>query len=109
MTPTRFRECLDALHWTQRGLARILGRPEGTVRQWARGAVQIPDDEAVWLEFLAIMHEKTPPPRRETRDVIVTASGGGGSHPAPLGGGAEPPRLYPKRDVIDPDALDSQN
>ena len=21
MTPTRFRECLTALHWTQRGLA----------------------------------------------------------------------------------------
>ena len=79
MTPTRFRQCLDALHWTQRGLARILNRPEGTVRQWARGAVRIPGPEAAWLEFLAVVHQKMPPPRREWRD------------------------------VIDPDALDSRN
>ena len=28
MTPTRLRECLDAIGWTQRGLARMLGRQE---------------------------------------------------------------------------------
>jgi len=65
MTPTRFRECLDALHWTQRGLARILGRPEGTVRQWARGAVRIPDDVALWLKYLAHFHKALPVPRRD--------------------------------------------
>ena len=79
MTSTRFRECLDALHWTQRGLARILGRPEGTVRQWARGAVRIPTDVAIWLDWLAQAHAAAPAPRRKTRD------------------------------VIDPDALDSRN
>lgn len=65
MTPTEFRACLDALHWTQRGLARILGRPEGTVRQWARGAVQIPDEVAHWVGCLAIIHKAHPPPRRD--------------------------------------------
>ena len=65
MTPTEFRECLDALHWTQRGLARILGRPEGTVRQWARGAVRIPPDVAAWLDALTAAHLANPPPRRD--------------------------------------------
>ena len=64
MTPTRLRECLTALDWTQRGLARLLDRPEGTVRQWARGAVQIPADVAVWLDKLARHHERNPPPER---------------------------------------------
>ena len=65
MTPTRFRECLEALHWTQRGLARILDRSEGTVRQWARGAVRIPTDVAIWLDWLAQAHAAAPPPRRD--------------------------------------------
>ena len=64
MTPDRFRECLAALHWTQRGLARILDRPEGTVRQWARGAVRIPDNVAAWLEQNARFMESAPVPRR---------------------------------------------
>ena len=64
MTPTRLRECLDALGWTQRGLARMLNRQEGTVRQWARGAVQIPPDVAAWLETLAAVHERHPAPVR---------------------------------------------
>ena len=65
MTPTRLRECLDALRWSQRGLADALGRPEGTVRQWARGAVRIPDDVGEWLEKAGRWHEKNPPPARE--------------------------------------------
>jgi hypothetical protein len=64
MTPTRLRECLDALVWTQRGLARVLERQEGTVRQWARGAVRIPEDVATWLETLARFHEAHPAPVR---------------------------------------------
>ncbi len=65
MTPTRLRECLDLLHWSQRGLARILGRDAGTVRQWARGAVVIPVDVAAWLEKRATHASKTPPPVRK--------------------------------------------
>jgi DNA-binding transcriptional regulator YdaS (Cro superfamily) len=64
MTPTRLRECLAILRWSQRGLADALGRPEGTVRQWARGAVQIPPDVAAWLEAAARWHARHPPPER---------------------------------------------
>ena len=62
MTPSRLRACLEALAWSQRALARLLDRQEGTVRQWARGAVQMPGDVAAWLETRATHAEKHPPP-----------------------------------------------
>ena len=65
MTPTRLRECLLALGWSQRGLARLLGRDEGTVRQWARGAVKIPPGVAEWLEARGEHAERHPPPARK--------------------------------------------
>jgi DNA-binding transcriptional regulator YdaS (Cro superfamily) len=68
MTPTRLRECLALLRWSQRGLADALGRPEGTVRQWARGAVQIPPAVASWLEAAARWHASHPPPARQAPD-----------------------------------------
>jgi len=64
MTPDRLTECLAALLWTKRGLARALNRPESTVRQWENGVVQIPDDVARWLEIRAKHAEKHPPPKR---------------------------------------------
>jgi transcriptional regulator with XRE-family HTH domain len=64
VNPTRLRACLEALGWTQRGLARSLERQEGTVRQWARGVVQIPEEVACWLEVRASHAEKNPPPKR---------------------------------------------
>ncbi|WP_419900760.1 nuclease [Roseomonas sp. USHLN139] len=64
MTPDRFRECLALLDWTQRGLARQLERHEGTVRQWARGTVRIPDDVEAWLEVRATHAAKYPAPAR---------------------------------------------
>lgn len=73
MTPDRLRECLAALEWTQRGLARVLDRDEGTVRQWARGAVQIPEDVASWLDGLARHHESHPPPQRHDSAAIAAA------------------------------------
>ena len=66
MEPARLRECIEALGWTQRGLARLLDRQEGTVRQWARGAVEIPDDVGAWLDKLARFHERNPAPRRQS-------------------------------------------
>ena len=62
MTPTRLRECLDALHWSQRGLADVLGYSEGTVRGWARGARDIPSEVACWLDMLAAAHAAHPLP-----------------------------------------------
>jgi len=64
MTPEGLRDCLDALAGTQRGLARLLGRPEGTVRQWLAGVVRVPADVAAWLDALARHHERHPPPAR---------------------------------------------
>jgi transcriptional regulator with XRE-family HTH domain len=64
VSPTRLRECLTLLRWSQRGLADALNRQEGTVRQWARGAVQIPEDVARWLEIRATHAERNPPPVR---------------------------------------------
>lgn len=68
MTPTRLRECLNALDWTQRGLARIIGHSEGSVRQWARGVASIPEEVADWLELVGSFMERNPAPeRREAR------------------------------------------
>ncbi len=64
MTPTRPRDCIELLGWTQRGLARMLDRPEGTVRQWVRGVVRIPEIVAAWLEVRAKHAEEHPPPKR---------------------------------------------
>ncbi len=64
MTPERLGACLAALSWTQRGLAKLLGRHPSTVRQWARGDVRVPADVAVWLEALVRCHERHPPPAR---------------------------------------------
>ncbi|MXV43474.1 nuclease [Saccharibacter sp. 17.LH.SD] len=63
MTPTRLRQCLDTLHWTQRGFARIVGCSEGTVRQWARGRLSVPSSIAAWLEKIADYVEKNPLPK----------------------------------------------
>jgi hypothetical protein len=76
MTPTELRTCLASLRWSQRGLADALARPEGTVRQWARGAVQIPEPVAAWLVRAAAevgphhdaaeaWHAANPPPARD--------------------------------------------
>ncbi|WP_424138647.1 nuclease [Roseomonas chloroacetimidivorans] len=62
MTPTRFRECLDALHWTQRGLATILGCADTLTRGWASGRGTIPEPVAEWLEERARQAAETPPP-----------------------------------------------
>ena len=62
MTPTRLRECLALLRWSQRGLADALNRDEGWVRMMARGTRPIPDALAAWLEALAAVHQAHPAP-----------------------------------------------
>ena len=63
MTPDRFRECLAALHWSQRGLAEILYCDDRLVRRWAQGTEPIPQSIARWIEELAGAHDAFPPPR----------------------------------------------
>ncbi len=74
MTPTRFRECLALLRWSQRGLADCIERDEGTVRMMARGKRDIPPDLAEWLERAADFMSSNPPPVWQDRRMAeVTA------------------------------------
>ncbi len=62
MTPDRFHECLAALDWSQRGLAKLLGVHDGRTRRWASGRYPIPEPIAAWLDTLARFHEAHPAP-----------------------------------------------
>jgi ribosome-binding protein aMBF1 (putative translation factor) len=63
MTPSRLRDVLTLLHWSQRGLADIMACDERLVRRMAAGAADIPPAVAEWLEKLAAVHEANPPPQ----------------------------------------------
>jgi hypothetical protein len=62
MTPDRFRECLAALHWSQRGLAEILYCDDRLVRHGAQGTEPVPESIARWIEKLTQTHEAAPLP-----------------------------------------------
>lgn len=62
MTPERFRECLEHIGWSQRGVANRLGISEATVRRWSDAAYPVPQQVALWLERLAVAHERYPTP-----------------------------------------------
>ena len=63
MTPDQFRACLEAIGWTQRGLAERLSCNERGVRRWADGSAAIPPAIAAWLMALASAHELHPAPQ----------------------------------------------
>ena len=65
MTPTRLRECIALLRWSQRGLADAIGVDEARVRKWARGVGEVPDEVASWLERRADAMAADPPPVRQ--------------------------------------------
>ena len=62
MTPTRLRDAIASLGWTQRGLARMLDFDERMVRRWAAGSGAIPPEVATWLDRLAAAAEANPAP-----------------------------------------------
>lgn len=72
MTPTQRRACLDALGWSQRGLARILGRHERDVRRWfvdsGFGHWAVPPDIDAWLNRRAAAMRDDPPPDTRGRE-----------------------------------------
>ena len=67
MTPADLRAALETLGWTVRGLARMLGRPGGSVSNWTRNRYSVPPDVAAWLSRRVAEHRammrRDPPPR----------------------------------------------
>jgi hypothetical protein len=62
MTPSRFRECLAVLHWSQLGLAELLYCDDQLVRRWAQGSEPVPETIAGWIEKLASAREAAASP-----------------------------------------------
>ena len=67
MTPDRFRECLAARRWSQRGLADALGMHQTTARRWAADEGIVPANACGWLEDLTAAHQVQPPLARWQR------------------------------------------
>ena len=63
MTSAAFRRHIEALGWTQRGLAALLGVSHNTVHRWALDQAVIPDRYADWIEDVARFIKQRPPPR----------------------------------------------
>ena len=63
MTASTFRARLEALCWTQRGFAALLGLSHNTVHRWALDQARIPNDIAAWLDEVAAYMRTHPPPR----------------------------------------------
>lgn len=62
MTPDRFREVLDLMGTTQRGLADLMNWDERLVRRWAAGKVPVAPEVATWLEAQAKLMVEAPQP-----------------------------------------------
>ena len=63
MTASDFRAHLEALCWTQRGLAALLGVSPTIVNRWAIDHTDVPEPVATWLEGLAAYLAAHPAPR----------------------------------------------
>ena len=57
MTPARFVQCLEVLHWSPDQLAGIFECDKGLVEAWVMGLEEIPPKAAAWIETLARLHE----------------------------------------------------
>ena len=59
MTPTRFNECLEWLHWDTDVLAGVLGCDQSLTEAYSLGLAEVPTKLGAWLETLAHCHEAT--------------------------------------------------
>jgi hypothetical protein len=57
MTPARFIQALEALHWDTDVLARVLGCDQSLTEAFALGLEEVPMKLGAWLEVLAQSHE----------------------------------------------------
>lgn len=62
MSPSRLRQILDALRWSQRDLADLVACNERLARRWAAGQADVPEAIADWLETRLQLHVQSPPP-----------------------------------------------
>ena len=80
MTPTRLRECLAVLGWSQRTLAKLTQRDDSLVRRWADGDRPVPETVAAWLERMAaamqalLAADPPPGPSRGPRATVEAVS-----------------------------------
>lgn len=56
MTPTRFNECLELLHWDTDVLAGILGCDQSLTEAYSMGLEAVPPKLGAWLDTLAQVH-----------------------------------------------------
>jgi len=56
MTPARFNECLEQIHWSTETLAESLGCDESLTEAYSLGLEPVPMKLGIWLEVLAHMH-----------------------------------------------------
>lgn len=57
MTPARFNECLELLHWSTETLAGVLECDESLTEAYSLGLAEVPVKLAAWLSVLAQVHE----------------------------------------------------
>jgi hypothetical protein len=63
MTPKRFVEALDCIHWTPSQVSHLLGCSNELVEAWASGKEEVPRQIGAWLEALAEAHEAVGVPK----------------------------------------------
>jgi len=68
MSPHQLLVCLAVLGWSERELARRIGRHQTTIKRWTSGSGAVDDDTAAWLERLVAFHLAHPAPRYRLRD-----------------------------------------
>lgn len=66
MTPARFNECLELLHWSVETLAGILGCDESLTEAYSMGLEEVPPKLSAWLDTLALVHATTAESNRPT-------------------------------------------
>lgn len=114
MTPADLHTTLRTLGWTIRGLARMLGRSEGTVGNWTRAGYSVPADVAAWLQRRVDAHtammRDDPPPSGQSPNARPSPS----PMPAPThgsaqaGGSGSPPLLNPSAGTVGCQSVASQ-
>ena len=78
MTPTRLRECLDALRWSQRDLAATLSCNDRLVRRWSGGSAGLRGPRKrrqMDLEVLSTTHIRHPAPSDLQADMVALPDG----------------------------------